>query len=75
MAYVAAKFQRQLAKIDKYLQKTWEGEDILLRELYMKGSDLDASSSPDDKLESKDKKHQPLLKQKQLKLNINSHNN
>lgn len=41
----------------------------------MKGSDLEGSSSPEEKIDKKPKKEQPTLKRQQLKLNIQSHAN
>jgi hypothetical protein len=46
--YTTAKFTRQITKLEKYLERVSQGEEVCLRQLYGRGSDID-TSSPDER--------------------------
>lgn len=67
IGFTTTKFDRQLAKIEKYVEKVSQGENIFLKELYTK--DNDAKVSSEEKHVKKEKVRSPT-KKPDLKLQI-----
>ena len=42
--YTNNKFNRQLAKIEKYIDQVSQGQTVFFKDIFLRGSDVDASS-------------------------------